>query len=425
MISAEPKTRPNGVPQLHQVRIAEFANGERFPVVLCRDGTPHIHAAAFIVEKRHLSPKRLAEIAAALASTLDLLSARAIEIDARAEIGDTLAPHEVLDLREHLRMVGPRTVAIRERVASATGEPAVLHVGPVEWLNRILAAKEFLIERLRAATYRCRTDARTHDALTRQIERVGAQFSRNLPLSRSTPREGLEPEQYSFYGKAIDPQYPANPFSEGKRWANFPLLATFKLLGLRAGEPRLLRLGHLISYEGRPAIRLAPNADEKTDTRRARASLKRGARKLFVPRWYAGLLEGYVDGYRRDVGKRLMLSGNEAAYRNYLAHDYVFVSERGSPISKTSVYNLFVKLRTTFPDDLPSDLGPARLRNSWNDSLFDAGAECDIDLSDIAEHSMGWLAGSPMQLRYANKGIARATGDWLEARSRVFDGIFR
>jgi hypothetical protein len=418
-----PPQRPDGILQIHRSRLIRMTTGERFPIVVRADGTLVAQACGFIglQRRRALSVKRLSEMAHTIASIHDYFHHHDIDLDSRAETGSTLAPNEVLDLCQFLQGVAPRTHAIRV-AAAADGDMPLLHVGGVEWQNRLFVAARYIAAWLNRAVYALRTDAVAHHILVGQIARIAAQFKETNFKAKSQPREGLTIEQYRFFEGVVHPASRLNPWPPEDRLMVFIICMLNRLFGLRAREPLLLQVVDLFIKEGRPALRV-DYADPAADNRGAPAYLKRGPRTLYVPEWFGRVVADYIAVDRPKIGARLRAAGNHEAARRFDGCPFLFVSSRGTELSSSGMYKkIYHKLRETFPDELPADLAPGRLRNSKADELMRAGREEAVDVSRVAEHLMGWVVGSPMLDRYANAQAERDAGDWIERRSRQLEG---
>lgn len=413
--------RPNGIPELHSVRMVAFPSGERFPVVSGPDRTPVLNVCAYLAEMRHNAHSTLEQKARAIALLLDHLADRGIDLNERAATGELLDHAELRDVRHTLLGVGARTAEIAANARRDGRGHVAETVGPRTHLIRLLACAAYLDERLIGATQDLKASPEKRYAIVRLLERMVERLTRALPRGESQPREGLTLAQYEFVGQVIHPANALNPFPEDSRQRNFALLLVYRVMGLRTGEPLLMRLEDLVvTDDGRPAIRLEPNSGK--DSRSRPPQLKWGAARLiFIPPWCYAVIRDYIDVHRAAVVARLEAEGDRAALARLAEEPFIFLSLRGAPLSLPAVNKIFRALREAFPDELPPDLGPARLRNSWNDALMRAEFASKTDCSSIAEHSMGWVHNSRMRKRYARLAIASAAAEFLTANSPAFD----
>jgi integrase len=103
--------------------------------------------------------------------------------------------------------------------------------------------------------------------------------------------------------------------------------------------------------------------------------------------------------------------GDMAALRRFKNNPYLFVSSIGSPLSSSSVYKIFDKLRMQVAD-LLTYLSPHALRRRWNDSFLELGREDDDDgrRTRLREFLMGWVKGSRQTARYSQRATQREAG---------------
>ena len=423
MLSLTPIMRPNGVRQVHQAHLIRLSpDNEPFSTVLGPGGLPVVVAIRHLLKQRHNASSRQQKVAWVLASVLDLLAARGIDIDALVQTGDVLAPQQVDDIVDHLHFVGPRTAAIRAANARP-GERPVIHVEPFEWTNRIEIAKKFIVAWLRRDLHLLRRDARTHAHLRAEIDAVEKQFKDSWFAVKVDPREGLEPEELRFFDEVIHPAHPLNVWDDDREMI-FLICILYRLLGNRAREVLLFQLRDLVMREGGPALRLLP-PDYRHDRSGTLVGLKRAPRYIRIPEWCADRIQHFIDVDRPKIGEALEEAGNLTALEAFRACPYMFVSARGTRLSSTTLYNRFRTLRDRYPDRLPADLSPSRLRNSRADEIVAAARAGGMDLSRVAESLFGWVVGSPMLRRYANMEAERQAGEFLRSHSGRFAGPAR
>jgi hypothetical protein len=330
-------------------------------------------------------------------------------------VGDTLTSGEIRQLKSHLRAVAPRTVEIAER-AKAAGLPAPFEaLGAHTYVIRVQHSTEWFVDRLMAAAHVHQADPTMRPYVMNEIDRVEQSLLYGLPSISSRPRKGLTQAEYRTFGIVIRPDHPANPWPEDQRFPAFVILLVYRILGLRAGEPRLFYTEDFhLTEDGRPAINIMSGA--MSDTRARAPSLKRDAvRTVILPAWFGDIVRTYIGDYRSRIVAELLDRAEQEGLPPPAEPKHLFLTRLGTPISRSTVERLFITLREACPDDLPADLTAARLRNSFADAIVTKGDEREIDISDMAEHSLGWTAGSPMLKRYANQAIARKTGSFLAA----------
>lgn len=419
MFSVSAPLRPFGVPQLHRSRLIRLEpDNEAFSVVVGRDGVPVPVATTYLLSRRHVAASRHHKEAWVVAVVLDVLAARKIDPAAVMQTSDALAPHHVQDIADALRFVGCRTAQIR-RSKTRAGEGSRLHVGNAEWMNRLQIAARFLDSWMRNALHLLRRDAVLHRHMRELIREIEENFRARKFTVATIPREGLEPAELKFFDKIVHFANPKNPWRDD-RFMMFLIAALFRLLGNRARELLLYQVTDVVMREGRPALRLL-HADMRHDTTGMPTGLKRAPRHIRIPDWMAALLTRWIETERPKIGQRLAEAGNRIAAENFRKCPYIFVSSRGRRLSSTCLYDRFRTLREAFPDQLPADLSPARLRNSRADEIVAASREDGLDLSRVTEGLFGWAVGSTMLGRYANAEAERQAGEFARSRSDLFE----
>lgn len=419
MVSLLTPKRPNGVPQMHRIRMIRLLpQNEPFTTVVGRDGLPVDVATTFLLSRRHDSASRQNKVAWVAAVVLDVLAARGIDPSALMLTGDALAPHHVEDIVDALRHIGPRSEGIRRRRAR-DGERTVLHVENAEWTNRIDIGRKFLVSWMRGALHLLRRDAALHSHMRELIGEIEFHFKESIFAVTTAPREGLRPDQLRFFDQVIHPAHPRNVWGED-RFMLFLICLLYRMLGNRAREPLLLQTVDYCEREGKPALHLLPT-DTRFDDRGAPVSLKRAPRYIRIPDWTGDLFAEWIDRERAKVGQRLEAAGNRLAVQAFARCPYMFVSSRGGRLSSTCLYDRFRDLREAFPDEL-GDLTPARLRNSRADEVVAAARDGDLDLSRVSEGLFGWAVGSDMLGRYAHMEAERQAGNFSRRRAAWIEG---
>jgi len=414
-----PPMRPYGVHQVHQAKLRR-SGAKNVPYVVVEDvrGLPVSIATRFLYMQRKLAPSRLLKMGWVMANTLDWLKARRIDPGALMLTGDGLFDHHVLDLIEALQFVGPRTAAIR---VAGRNKHTVLHVGDVEWMNRVDIAKRFLIFWMERVLNELRRTPALHAHVRNVIQDIKEQFEMEMISATSDPRKGLEPAELAFFEEIIHPAHPGNPWGDDKQMM-FVIGVLYRLVGHRAREILLYQVTDVVRREGRRALRLLPT-DLRYDDSGLPVALKQSPRYLRIPDWAADLLQNLIDHHRPLIGERLKANGNLQAYEKFRKCPYIFVSSWGSRLSATTLYDRLRLLRSTFPDKLPADFSPARLRNSRADEVVAASREGGFDLSRVAQSLFGWFPGSVMLERYANMDAERMVDQFLRKRANMVEGI--
>lgn len=409
------------IPSLHRTETILLEGGERFTLVVNRQtGIPDAWICRYLaiaVRTKGGSTNSMKRSAAALAKLRDWEAARDIDMNARVLSGYYLSQDETASLSEFMRS---RT-KIRKKhkdkriVAANTHHSRLRHIDHfIGWMA------DYALRRINVSPEDHKHASERYDRWTRGL----ATFSR---AGSSGTRMGLNHAQDALFCSAIHPKSPINPFSEAQRDRNYALLLTYYKLGVRRGEPLLLKSKDLIFRGQLPSVNIVARPGDPEDPRIDQPLVKTSGRLLPLGLDLVDALETWIIKHRSDRKR----------YPNAKKHPYVFVSSNGKPMSLRTVYDLFVRLREAIPG-LPEDFSPHTLRHTWNDRYT---AHCEKNRknqqsTDISATSsplkedeetatrnylMGWKPDSTQGKNYtARTTQERAMILSLELQDRVF-----
>ncbi|MGY3505199.1 tyrosine-type recombinase/integrase [Bradyrhizobium sp. USDA 4471] len=415
----------------HRPKIVRFASGERLPVVFNRRGIPLWQSISYLADKRDLALNTLDAKARTIAMVHDYLDADGVDLASRLMDGRVLGHEEIAALAGHLRKVGRRTERIQTRQHAQVRQPPSGHiVGNEEWLRRRLCAidyLEWLARRVRstlALPLAQRTAIDNELAKARKFISAGALRSR-----RAQP--ALSMQEILVLCDAIRPGSETNPFAPLDQFRNFALVLTYCETGLRRSEPLGLKHDDLSPDGTPPSLKLECRPHDPKDPRARPPSLKTMPRTVPITPMLHAVLHEYVVRHRRLIESSLRERGDRETLRRFKSNPYIFVSSRGSPLSLSSVYNIFEALRMRVPG-LPVSLSPHALRRTWNDLFSELrGEELGPKESEIREFLMGWVRGSPQSAGYrrrwtereASQAIIDMQRDLMDRRERENDQL--
>lgn len=348
--------------------------GERLPMLLDDDDLPVAPACEWMLSRRHLALATLSRNINEVMAIHGWSRKQRIDIYERIRSGHQFTEAELTSLIEHLR-----------RPLFTAGAVAKLAVSPDTANKRLSTGQRHLtwfIDELM-------TDHETPPALWERLSDMREKLLKHFLAARQGPEgnrkfhKQLTLKQVQFLQDALDPEGLIRFGRDARgRLRNFLMVSLLVFLGLRTGELLSLRLQDFqcgaitsISIKRR---RLSTN-----DPRRRPPQVKRLGRLLPLdsPR-LAILLDDYIMNERQwciDHGK-----GQESGF--------LFVSDEGEPLSSDRLRQLFIDLRTRFPDDLPRHLTPHSLRHTFTDSVHRELSRQGMEEARI-EKILMWLRG--------------------------------
>jgi integrase len=327
---------------------------------------------------------------------------RGIDLNQRLESGDLLTQEETVDLVNWLRLA--RTAPVGQ--LEALERPAV--VAADTHYTRVLDARAYFCWRAEVAIHRLSIASGRYGEAAQKLADWKRMIGGLVRGGPSDKKYGLPPELRKRFLDVITPEDPENPFDPAHRYRNQALLLTYYELGLRRAEALVFKAGDLHLAGHRPKVYVHRRPDDPDDPRPDEPLVKTASRVLFVGPKLRGILETWLIKHRSD----------RARYPGAKKTPFVFVSENGRPMALRTVYDLFVRIRETFPE-FPRDFSPHTLRHDWNDrfsALCDeerrAEAERGVPNDERLTHAremamrnylMGWKKHSQRAATYTNR----------------------
>lgn len=233
-------------------------------------------------------------------------------------------------------------------------------------------------------------------------------FQSYTPLSNFTRRnyKSLSEQEVIHLMEVVHPESEYNPFPPEHRLRNYLIIKIFLSTGIRLGELLLLKTASLVQSEERFYAKIAHCSNEE-DTRADRPDLKnvQSERVIAISKDVFELSDHYILHLRAPVrkGKRMRLM-----------HGFLFASELGKPLAKSTVTDIFQKINTTLSDlnKQPSiRVSPHVLRHTFADSFLQYLIDVrHLDMArakDELRAVCGWSMNSVMPLHYAGRYISR------------------
>lgn len=375
----------------YRTEILRLSTGERIPLLVDRTtGLPDARATAYTVSvdrtkswntaKHHLD---------AIGLFYEWAAAARIDLDHRFGTAELFNQEEVHGLSASLRLR-------RQSRWNKVSKPEVVIADTHG--NRINAVCGFIRWRGQGVLQAMRlTDERLHHARER-LDLVLEGLGSSARSGGSRKRQGLTEDQQRFLLEVIRPDHPNNPFSSETRLRNFALVLMMFEFGVRRGEPLLLKSKHVLTSGARPSVQFLPMPNDPEDMRRFEPRLKTGSRLLFMSPALATAIDDYIMHERAKVPN--------ARKARFLFID----SKKGMPLSLRSLYDLFVTLRSRFPEQLPPNFSPHVLRHTFNGRFSSAAKRQGLKAAEAKlarNHVLGWKKHSDQGAEYDDSEILR------------------
>jgi len=378
-------------------------SGERFVLLKDRrNGLPEPWTTRYSVGPQRMKEKAAKTLERSLSSislALQWAITRGIDLDARLDSLELFTSEETDDLVHWLRIGRATDKRRRHRMT----------VLPDTAYTRAMDVRQYFSWRAELALHRISVSSGRYSDASRKLQDWKVLLGNKVRGGGGSEgrKMGLPEELRPRFLEVIHPDFSGNPFEPRHRKRNYALLLCYYKLGLRRAEPLVLKAGDLILAGSKPRIAVHGRPDDPEDPRPDQPSVKTADRVLQVD---AVLLKALMDW--------LICRGNRRLYADAKKHPFVFVAENGQPMAGRTVYDLFVIIRTAFPE-FGTDLSPHTLRHDWNDRFSElcdsvkkeeAGREVDPDrcMTDARETSlrnylMGWKKNSKTGAHYTER----------------------
>ena len=355
----------------YRTEVVRLSSGERFPLLINEaTGVPDSFATWYTLSNgRTRSYNTSRHWLDSIGILYDWAEHQGIDLEQRFGSGSLFNVDEVDALADRLRR--DRRDLSKVVIADTHG-------------NRVNAVKKYIKWRADRTITRMRIDDDRIDRATARCATVMELLSGHAVSGGSKKRIGLTEEQQRFFLGVIRPDSPDNPFHPKVRWRNYALLLLHFELGVRKGEPLVMKAAHVNTLGARPNVQIFPNPNDAADPRDLEPRVKTASRILQISDYLCTALDRYISEERAKVPNRKKTS-------------FVFLSSRnGRPLSLAASYDIFVTLRKAFPTELPGDFASHILRHTAN-GRFTAAVIGDRILTEdearLIKHARNYLFG--------------------------------
>lgn len=377
------------------VEVLRCKNGVRIPLMLnAKTQMPHGWAMDYSLAKHLGKPINTAMVSArAVAMFHSWADDRKINIDERFGSGNLFTTFEMNALSEFLWTAWTRGSA-NKRGSEATGKL----VSALTHESRVNAVKNYI-------EWRSSVVSSAMEITDPIVALVGLRLESNVDELKTSRRKGrskergyLTEKQCERLFEIVRPGSSENPFQKKCQNRNYFLFLFYYELGARRAEPLVLKSSH-INLGPKSNITVTYTPDDSKDQRTTQPSVKTLSRTLPISRDLARATEAMLKD--RMHNKKMNFGAKRTPF-------VVLNTDKGAPLSISSVDRMFNVIRVKFPLDFPKDFGPHHLRRSWNYRFSKAcqAEEIEKKMADMMKrYLMGWTKTSQQVEKYNGQFI--------------------
>lgn len=393
----------------YSTKIIRMESGERFPLMVSRaTGLPDAQVCSYSTAHHRKgsinSAKREIDAICLLHEWLDKHD---IDLNQRVQGGRLFDPQEIEMLSEALRASKKPP-----RIVSGKSVARIVHADT--HTTRMGWAFDYI--RWRTAPIIARASSPAHAInLRSRLTETEDQIKSLCSSGTQTQKDALTDEQRAFLLQVCRPDDPRNPFRPHTRHRNFAVVLMLDELGLREGEPLVLKGVEDVFLHGSDTrIVITPRPNDPDEKRRKPPLVKTAGRTLMLSKLLASVLDAYGTRHRgKAPGAKKV--------------PYFFMGTRGgAAMSLDSIYDIFEVLRDAFPAELPSNLSPHIMRHTWNARFRRRAKELgweDAFRDVVNNYLMGWAKNSKQSSRYGHSEIVREAQRMLIHLQAQIEGV--
>lgn len=412
------------------VKLIRTANGERLPVLIDRDsGIPDFDATLWVVSSlrnQNAASETITQALRSLVLLYTVLRKCKVNLCERLGTGNLLTLAEIQEISTacrrrlsatveslphftELTVSHPRRISSLERLRMPQKIPcAGEQVSAQTAFIRLKYIRDFLTWRVNLAA--CRVGDEAKSGLLSNLYFVDAELENAAPSQSKRNvifrRMGIDSEMQAKLIQALEPDSISELWTGNHvRLRNQLIVYAFLSLGIRRGELLGLRINDFSPQAQEVLILRRP--DDASDPRLYEPNAKTRDRILPVSYELHCLIKNYMKVRRERVKER---------------HNFLFISNNGSPISHSAVNRIFIPLRRI----IPQILSPHVLRHTFFEnlamSLYDSG-QTDSQVQSILARLGGWSEFSQSVQRYTSRFYKnRASEAGMAMQSKIYIG---
>jgi len=243
--------------------------------------------------------------------------------------------------------------------------------------------------------------------LTEIKNRINSKFDASvLGGSTEISVKGLEPEHVAMLLEITHVDAHRNPFCRNVRLRNWLIFKILLETGLRRGELLKLKTTDINEENDQFYLTIKRRPDDPTDSRSIQPAQKTLSRTVSISEHLYQGIEKYILTERRpkNAGKKITIK-----------HQFLFTSERGSPLGLSAVNYAFSIIQKEVFSELGIEFHPHLLRNTFCNNYLEwcvekQGMSLQQALDELRQ-ICGWQLSSNMPLRYGAKWINKQANE--------------
>jgi integrase len=381
--------------------IIRFESGERFVLTVNALGFPvewPVVYCSVALRNRGVALSTMRKSMDAVCQLHNWAIDRGISLEERIEALEFFTMAEIAALRAELRVNLRNSVANRQRFQKSRKTV----VGAGHWRNRLIAVAEYLIWRSNDVILKMsvREERRMHARLV--LDEFAGLLVGDIRIFRNSLNEGMDEEAQKALLLAITPGHPTNPFRPRNQYRNQALWLTYFDGGVRRSEALVAKCRDLRLGGDDPKLAIHRRADDPEDVRIQEPRTKTLAHAVSLSSRLQTSLDEYIRNHR-------------PTYPGARRSPYLFLSQKGLPLSIGAVDRMYLELREKVPG-LPEHFSPHVLRRTWNDRFGEAADQAGFSADaerQTRNQAQGWTRTSEQGAGYERRRNRKRAADIL------------
>lgn len=332
-----------------KIELVTHKTGEQIPAMLDASGMPVVLPNEFVLSRRSLSTNTLVRNLRELSVLYRWLEKSNSDLSAKLLAQNSFTEAELkCGLVEALR------------VDQANGCNSA--VAPNTFNQRLTTIRQFFGWNMDVLISQLPLSSSDYERLTVRksflLKMLDSSFMAATPIRKSL-RKGLSDAEVHFLLAVLNP-YAEEAYGRDSavKFRNYVSVGLMLFCGLRPGELLSLRVED-IQVGAISAVMVERRPADPLDLRRPRPRIKRNGRVIPIEnRQLTFALNEYIVTWREALESK-----------NQDESDYLILSDEGSPLSQSSITQLFQLLRSQYDNDFPKNFTAKSLRHTFSSQL--------------------------------------------------------